>query len=84
MGVLISGGGKKGVCVSLLVAGVGWEDGATILPLAKKRGVVVLLAVEDFVMILGVILREAAGANVLESVGTVFVLVGRFLITALF
>ena len=70
------------MCLWFLTAGVGWEDGATILPLAKKRPEVVLLALEDFVVVLGLVLGEAAGADVLESIGAILVLVGRLLVAA--
>ena len=59
------------MCLWLMAAGVGWEDGATILPLPKKRPEVVLLAVKDFVVVFG----EATGTDVLESVGAVLILV---------
>ena len=65
MDVLISGGGKTGVCVWTFEAGVDWEDGATILPLVKKRREVVFLAVENTVVVLGVVLGETAGAGLL-------------------
>ena len=75
MCVLILGGGKIGECVCLKEAGVDWEDGATVLPLVKKRREVVLLTVKDSVMVLGTVLGKAARADVLQSVGAILVLV---------
>ena len=70
------------MCLWLLTAGVGREDGATILPLPKKRPKVVLLAVKDSVVIFGLVFGEAAGTVVLESVGSVLILVRGLFITS--
>ena len=84
MVVLFLGGGKIGECVCLKEAGVDWKDGATVLPLVKKRREVVLLTVKDSVMVLRTVLGEAARADVLQSVGAILVLVRGFLVAAAF
>ena len=43
---------------------VWWQSGATALPLLKKSRELVLLALQDHVAVLGLVLGEAAAADV--------------------